>query len=98
MEEAWELAAVSEGPDWLQPRRLGGVEFKCLFITEVGERDGYAIEYTELGVPISEARWLEVFRDHETGKCTFKSLGKSIPNEAVEDIIAYSIEEFSKVI
>lgn len=89
---------MRERPEWLKPRRFEGADFKCLFITEVGERDGYAIEYTELDVPISEARWLEVFRDHETGKCTFKTLGKKIPTEAIEDIIAYSIEEFSKII
>ena len=97
MEETWELAVVSERPAWLKPRRLGGVEFKCIFITEVGKRDGYAIEYTELDVPISDARWLEVFRDHETGKCTFRSQGKNIPNEAIEEIIAHSIEEFSEL-
>ena len=98
MEETWELAVVRKRPDWLKPIRLGDVEFKCVFITEVGKRDGYAIEYTELDVPISEARWLEVFRDHETGNCTFKTRGKNIPNEAIEEIIAHSIEEFSDII
>jgi len=74
---------------------LGGVRFDRTFHTEVGERDGYALIYTELGVELEKTRELEIFRDHETGKISCKFTGENIPKSAVEEIVAHAIEEFN---
>lgn len=76
---------------------LEGIRFDRTFHTEVGERDGYALIYTELGVELERERELEVFRDHETGKISCNFTGENIPRSAIEEIVAHAIEEFSGI-
>ncbi len=73
---------------------LKGIRFDRTFHTEVGERVGYAIIYTELGVELEIARELEIFRNHETGRITCNFTGDNIPKLAIEEIVAHAIEEF----